>query len=696
MSSMPPQGPSPGPDRERWACLLIAGLLVVHAVQSFQMFPTLRSIVDPSAPVLVVDHALHLYHGALGSRFLREHGTSWGIDPFFMAGYPETPIWDSSSNLSILFQWLAGGGYRPVAYKVGLLACLILTLALVPAGAIAAGSSRWESALATLLVWIYFWNAFPIALWRSGLFAFILVSAGLVLLVGLAIRLDARPVLGRWATLTAAGAALFFAHVTAPILVLGAVAGYVPATLRRHGRGWLPALGLAMVLAVAVNLFWLVPLWQFRAIRTPSFILMSTDTAWLLWTHYRDPNVDSRLGLILVVLGIAGLVTWWRAGERERVRAATFTGAALLLLLLWGFGSLWRVTEVLEPFRYRIPLHFLLAVPGASFLVQATASLARARGGGRRGLVRAATAWLVALGLMGGTMPWLFEWCARNLAHRRPLVVTVQPEMRALVRWIQDKTNPSARILLEDQLRLLEYTDPESVHWTPLLPELLGPDARQFIGGLYHGAFIAHHRTASFGDFHLGNRPISEWTADDLTAYFDRYNVGWVVCWSPLSRYCLDRYRLATRVAVLPRYRTFGRPPAKNEDERRAITALGGKALADRYLSEGEAHYVIYWIARKPSFFLSGEGRFAAVDANRIELADVIPEAGEVVLSLHWFDTWRTDPPLPAEPYPVPGDPVPFVKIRLPGPIPRIILSNDYGRPGSGAGAGAAAGSPSR
>ena len=37
-----------------------------------------------------------------------------------MAGYPETPIWDSSSNLSILFQAVAGGGYHPGAYNVGL------------------------------------------------------------------------------------------------------------------------------------------------------------------------------------------------------------------------------------------------------------------------------------------------------------------------------------------------------------------------------------------------------------------------------------------------------------------------------------------------------------------------------------------------------------------------------------------------
>ena len=40
----------------------------------------------------MVDHAIHEYHCALGARFLGERGTTWGFDPFFMAGYPETPV----------------------------------------------------------------------------------------------------------------------------------------------------------------------------------------------------------------------------------------------------------------------------------------------------------------------------------------------------------------------------------------------------------------------------------------------------------------------------------------------------------------------------------------------------------------------------------------------------------------------------
>ena len=190
---------------------------------------------------------------------------------------------------------------------------------------------------------------------------------------------------------------------------------------------------------------------------------------------------------------------------------------------------------------------------------------------------------------------------------------------------------------------------------------------------------------AAFGDFQLGDRTIDAWTSDGLSAYCERYNIGWVICWSPLSRFWFDRFPMARRVAVLPRHSSPDLLVSPHAHEWRAIAAHGGTALAMRYMSEGEKQYTIYRLARPRSFFLRGRGRLSAVDANRIELTEVVPEAGEVVLSLHWLDTWRTDPPLPIDPIPMSGDPVPFVRIALDEPGRRIGLYNDYGRHRAGA-----------
>ena len=97
--------------------------------------------------------------------------------------------------------------------------------------------------------------------------------------------------------------------------------------------------------------------------------------------------------------------------------------------------------------------------------------------------------------------------------------------------------------------------------------------------------------------------------------------------------------------------------------------ARGGPALHDR----GGGTYAIYRVDRPHSYFLKGKGRIVAVGPNRVELADVEPEGGAVVLSLHWLDTWQTDPPADA---PARAD------AARPGRL----------RPDRGAGAGPAAG----
>ena len=648
-----------------------------HSYQAVRLFPTLRSIVEPDSPVIVVDHAIHEYHGALGARFVREHGTSWGYDPFFMAGYPETPVWDSSSNPSILFDLIGGGGnYR--AYKVGLLSCSILLLAAIAGGAWAAGLGVAEVAAASAFAWFAFWTGFPIGLWRSGLFAFVSASAGIGLLLGLCSRFDRSPTKGGWLALLVVGAGLFFVHVTAPILAIGGLLAFYATVGRRHGGRWHLAIIGAGALAVVANLPWLATLWRFRGIRTGSGLFMTTDSAGFLLHYFLQPSAEGRTALVSLVLGMAGLVGWWFGGRRAS--AAAFGGSIVALILLTGFGSLWGPTKNLEPLRFRVPFLFLLAVPAGSAVVGSSQRLARWVGGRGPGALAVALAWAAIVGGWASVEWPFFRSSWAYLTLNRPLVVGIKPEMRAMVDWLRENTDLSGRILFEDQLRLFENTDAESVHWTPLLPDLLGTDSRMFIGGLYQTAFIRHHEMAAFGDFQLGDRRISEWSPAEIQEYCKTYNVGWVVCWSPLSRFWFDRYGPAKRVATLPRHSTPNLPPSMNEQEFAAMSRRAGPTVANRYLLEGEREYAIYRVDRPRSYFLRGKGRIVSVGPNRIELADIEPEGGAVVVSLHWLDTWRSDPPLTLRPEPMPPDPVDFVRIEVEKPTGRIILSNGYGR----------------
>jgi hypothetical protein len=208
---------------------------------------------------------------------------------------------------------------------------------------------------------------------------------------------------------------------------------------------------------------------------------------------------------------------------------------------------------------------------------------------------------------------------------------------------------------------------------------LLGPRPPSFLGGLYHAAFIKHHEGTSFGDFHLAGKHLLDWSPAELDAYLARYNVGWVVCWSPVARFVFDRYLPAQRIGTLPRWHTRGLVVPAAEDQWRRLSAVAGPDVAMQYVREGATQYALYRLDRPTSFALDGRARLASADFNRWTLEDLEPGPdGSVVLSLHWLDTWRTEPPLPLERVPTPGDPVGFVRIRLPGPIPRLELYNGY------------------
>ncbi len=423
------------------------------------------------------------------------------------------------------------------------------------------------------------------------------------LLLALCDRFDRRPTVVVWLGLTALAAALFFIHVTTPIVLGGGLIAFVAATARRHGGRWLAALLSAAVLVVVVNAFWLVPLWRFRTIREGGGFYFTVNTPLFFLGYLTGLDLDGHLAVILLLVGTAGLIGWVR--DSRRALAATVAGAAIWLFVLAAFGSLWGPTRVLEPLRFVVPLNLLMALPAGSAAARATGWLARVAGGGLRGATVSLAAWLA---VMAGV--WAaFPNTTSGVIEHRPLAVGMRPEMTGLVEWLRSNTDPSARILFEDQLRVLERTDPESTHWTPLLPFLLGHDPRQFIGGLYQTAFIRHHKMAAFGDFQLGDRPIDQWAPDALSAYCNLYNIGWVVCWSPLSRFCFDRFESAARVASLPRLHTAGFGPPAGRRAWEVMARRAGPEVATRYIVEGNSHYAIYRIDRPHSFVIRGQAR---------------------------------------------------------------------------------------
>ena len=615
---------------------LFALLFAAHAVQCFRCFPSWRSIVD-SQPMIQVDHALHLYHGSLGATFLREHGTNWGYDPFFMAGYPRTPFHDPSAGLSDWCQLIAGGGYRPGAYKLGVLFTMLTVPLLIALGSRWMGLAPAGVLAATLLSVWYYWAEFPRVLLDTGLYSFLWGSAWLVATLGAANVWYQRPSLASWLCLTVVTTIAVMVHPTVALMLAVPLAGFYLAVAGQRGWRWHLAGWLGVALVLAANAYWLVPMVRLWHLRRVEYVFMTAGPWFVVQLYWFRP-----LPLIILLLGVIGLGGWGRAGRRPLL-ATIGLGIGFLFALTF-FGSLCAVTRGLEPRRFEVPLHFLLCPPAGAGLLFLTAALRR--DSTPRPLRFGLTVITLLLAVGWSIHRGLFVNSYAAIVHHCPFPVGLQPMMVELVDWLRGHTDNSARILLEDQLRLLESTVPESLHWTPLLPIYV---RRQFIGGQYQVAPLLHHH-AAFGDFHMGGRPIADYSPAELANFLQRYNIGWVICWSPPARQVFDQFPDAQPIASLPRYTT--RPT--------------------------ENRYFIYKLKTIGGFFAEGSGKVVNVDYNRIELADLEPTNGRIVLRYHWLDTLRSVPPLPLEQAVAGDDPVGFIGIRTEKPIKHLLIENRY------------------
>jgi hypothetical protein len=195
-------------------------------------------------------------------------------------------------------------------------------------------------------------------------------------------------------------------------------------------------------------------------------------------------------------------------------------------------------------------------------------------------------------------------------------------------------TGPQGRILFEER-----PGDGPEAGWTALLADLTH---RHFVGGLAP-RWGVEHLFARLADGKLEDRPIAQWTDEELTQFWQRFNIAWVVCWSEEAQ---------ARLRSLPEAREV----AEVHD--------GGKG-------------VLFALARNPNYFLRGQGQVVQIDWQRVALAGVTPDAdGYVVLSLHHLSGWRIAPSyVQMEREPDASDPVALIRLRLPGPVARLTLT---------------------
>jgi hypothetical protein len=323
---------------------------------------------------------------------------------------------------------------------------------------------------------------------------------------------------------------------------------------------------------------------------------------------------------------VFGIWLFNETGQRSAARLLGLGAAGFLSLAIAGLG--WEPLARLGTPRLFVLALWFAALPAAHGLTGAAALACHVTGGVWRGAVLTAGL-LGAAGLAAAdTLHTLAESCTGT----RPLAIGLTDEDQAVVEAITRHTTPAARILWEDCC-----SSADASHWSALLPILT---ERTYLGGLEANACIEHTYPALV-DQNLAGRPLGSWRDEALAEFCRHYNAGWAVCRSPAAAARFRAWLGTDPIVTIP-----GSPPV-----------------------------CLYQLPAR-SFILKGQARLLSADCRHIALADIDPEDGIIVLSMHYQAGLRVSPSrVQIEKEPDPYDPIPFIRLRVPGTVARLTLT---------------------
>jgi hypothetical protein len=460
-----------------------------------------------------------------------------------------------------------------------------------------------------------------------------LVAAGLAGIVFVPWLARFARTLGVDAWLVLAGCALagWYFH---PLVWLGLtplVLVYYLVFAPRHGPAWhLGLIGVTFA-GVAPNVWWLADWGKYWWLRQPAHgdAIPLPDWHAALGTPADYAALVRVLpaGAALALGGLAGLAAMWRSGHRAAAWLSLL--AAGLAVAAARVAWAWPATPPGVAQRAVVLAGGFLVAPAVFGLWVVLRRLRLARA-----FAVVAVVGLTAAGWADGANRPVGR--AAGVAAE-PLVIGLSAEQRDLVTLLKQHTTPEARILWD------ETKDHRAEwNWSALLPVLTD---RAYLGGLDPEAGVEHSYCAMCSR-QLTGRKLAEWPDDELAAFCRWYNVGWVVARSPEA---IERWSRHPAAKVVARVAEGGRP------------------------------VVLYALARQRSFVLAGSATWESADTRRVVLTNVTPGGeGEVHLSLHMQDGLRVSPSYvqiePLQDLSV-RDPIPLVRLRMPGPVPRITLT---------------------
>ena len=619
----------------RWAWLLgSAALLAWQGWLTLGLFggdPVYNLLNDQ--PIVLGVHPQNIYLGFRGAHGIVSHGRGTVLDVDFQGGYPNTPIFDGG-RVAELFLLLGGGTYQPAAYKIGFaVLCLAVPIFLLLAGQ-ALGLGNFTTLLATILGQLVWWGPHGRSAIATSDCELYLASLAALAHVGLLIAFhrtaSVRVWLGLWLT---AAIGCFLQPLLFPLALPVLLAYYLSVGTKHEFLTWHFALWFAEILAVVVNLPWLVDWfdsWWLRAALPTAPGLLEHRTLGTVWNApIWGGATDRLLAVLLMVSAALGVIILNQTHERPAARLLGMgAGGALVLALL---GISWEPLGAVGTAALFAPALWFACLPAIHAWTWTANRLWKRGRVGRSLLVALLAAVAASFAVHWDASRELCERCGRI----ESLEIGLGPEREAIAQTLREYTSTDARILWEDRA-----CGRQSSRWSALLPLLT---QRAYIGGLDPDGFIEHSAICLMNQS-LDRRPIDVWSDEELAEYCRRYNIRWIVAWTPDVIKRFEEWPAASKV----------------------------KPLVD-----GDTGW-LFEIDRVPSFALKGKAELLHADGHSITLANVEPHNGEVVISMHYQAGMRASLTRVQVERADPGDDIiGFVRLRLNERAECVILTWD-------------------